>query len=93
MEIISPQIRVYNTHIEIFPYKQGDNFDLEKKFCKFDPSTHHYDHISMMCTNYHGEDKLYLPRGANIKYLETEFQTTAIACTNGRIKPHTRISY
>ena len=93
MEIISPQIRVYNTHIEIFPYKQGDNFDLEKKFCKFDPSTHHYDHISMMCTNYHGEDKLYLPRGANIKYLETEFQTTAIDCTNGRIKPHTRISY
>ena len=94
MEITKPQILVYNTHIEIFPYIKGSRPELEKKFCKYNymAKMKRYVPIAMMCTDYHSHHKLYLPRGVNVKLLEKEFNTFATDCTDNRIDKTFRLT-
>ena len=69
------RIEVFQTHIEVSPYTEGENFNLEKKFSKWDEITHRYIPISY----YIKDDTLYLPRGASLNLLTTAFDCTPIA--------------
>ena len=64
-------IRVLFSHVEIYPYKQGDQPRLEKMFSRYDTITHRYIPIG-----YYIEDEiLYLPRGVNITLLQKLFNS------------------
>ena len=63
-------IKIYQTHIEVSPYKKGDNKDLEASMSYWDNVMHKY--IPM--TYYIEDDILYLPRGTNPRILETAFR-------------------
>ena len=67
-------IRVFHTHIEISPYKQGEEFKIEKRFCTWDNLRHRYVNGVYLIK----DDKLYLPRGMDVAYLENYFNTKAI---------------
>lgn len=65
-------IKVYNTHIEVFPYESGDVPRIEKMFSKWDDVTHKYIPIAY----YTEDDVLYLPRGASLNILANLFNAT-----------------
>lgn len=64
-------ITVFNTHIEIYPYKKGENFQLEKSLSKWNVTTHHYIPIAY----YVQDNTLYLPRGINLSVLQSTFNS------------------
>ena len=66
-------IRVYNTHIEIFPYKLGEYERLEKELSLWIEEEYRYEPIGYMVI----DDTLYIPRGYNTKKLEIVFNSTA----------------
>lgn len=72
------QIRVYHSHIEVFPYREGDQPVIEKRMSKYDKITHKYIPVCYYIEN----NILYLPRGANLLFLEKTFNTTPIMVTN-----------
>ena len=53
------EIRVFHSHIEVFPYKEGDCPEIEKMMSVWDPKTFKRDKIGFYILN----DVLYLPRG------------------------------
>ena len=63
------EIRVFHSHIEVYPYKQGDMFPLEKILSKFDTITHRYIPIGYFIQN----NILYLPRGISLSMLQGMF--------------------
>lgn len=64
-----PEIRVFNTHIEVFPYKKGDAKNIEKLLSKYDNVSHKYIPIGF----YIEDSILYLPRGINLTLLKDTF--------------------
>ena len=68
------EIKVYRTHIEVFPYMQGECKSIEDSYSVYDPIF--YKTIPVAYTVYN--DTLYLPRGTSIPYLERTFGTKAV---------------
>ena len=50
------EIRVFHSHIEVFPYKEGDCPEIEKMMSVWDPKTFKRDKIGFYILN----DVLYL---------------------------------
>lgn len=75
---LNRRITVYHTHIEVFPYEQGEVKSLEDSYSVFDPVFYKMTPIAYHVTN----NTLYLPRGTNIPSLERLFRTTAIYSRN-----------
>ena len=67
-------IKVYNTHIEVYPYNKGDVPQIEKSYSKWDNVTHKYIEIGF----YISDNVLYLPRGTSMTLLANLFKTTPI---------------
>ena len=67
-------IRIFNTHIEVSPYKRGDSERIEKMMSTWDSGTYKFNNIGFMID----DDVLYLPRGVDIYILEKEFQTQSV---------------
>ena len=65
------EIRVFHSHIEIYPYTLGDKPQIEKTLSKYDNVTHRYIPIGYFIQN----DILYLPRGMNLSLLQKTFNT------------------
>lgn len=65
------EIRVFHSHIEIYPYNYGDCPRLEKMLSKFDNVTHKYIPIGY----YIQSGILYIPRGINLSLLQSMFNT------------------
>lgn len=66
------EIRVFHTHIEVYPYEAGQVPQIERMMSKYDPTTHKVIPIGYFIQN----DILYLPRGFNTTILEREFHNT-----------------
>ena len=67
-------IKVYRTHIEISPYKLGDNLDFEKNMSTYDKTLHKWNPLC-----YHVEDDiLYIPKGISIKSTEKYFYSSPV---------------
>lgn len=67
-------IKVYRTHIEISPYKLGDNLDFEKNMSTYDKTLHKWNPLC-----YHVEDDiLYIPKGISIKSIEKYFYSSPV---------------
>ena len=67
-------IRVYNTHVEVYPYELGDVPRIEKMFSKWDDITHQYIPMAYYIEN----GVLYLPRGVSMNILVNLFNATPI---------------
>ena len=67
------EIRVFQSHIEVYPYTKGSHPEIEKLVSKYDPIRHRRIPVCMYIMN----DILYLPRGINVALLENAFQTNA----------------
>ena len=67
-------IKVYHSHIEIYPYNSGDCPQIEKMYSKWDDVTHQYIRIAYFIF----ENTLYLPRGTNLSLLSQIFNATPI---------------
>ncbi len=62
-------IDVYNTHIEISPYKMGDVPKLEKMCAVYIKAEYRYEPIGFYYDD--SSETLYIPRGISISWLET----------------------
>lgn len=67
-------IRVFHSHIEVYPYQLGDKPKLEKFLSKWVASRYEWDPIGF----YINVDILYLPRGVNLSYLQEIFHSEPI---------------
>lgn len=68
------EIRVFHSHIEVYPYEKGDCEQLERMLSKWDAPT-----FTRIPIGYHIENNiLYLPRGINTSLLENWFHATPI---------------
>ena len=67
-------IRVFQTHIEVYPYSKGDSERLEKSLSKFDKAYHKWYPISY----YISDNTLYLPKGISLNLLQREFNSLPI---------------
>ena len=67
-------IKIYSTHIEVFPYTKNDSPKVEKMFSKWDDVTHQYIPIGYYIENH----VLYLPRGTSLNLLANEFNANPI---------------
>lgn len=67
-------IDVFRTHIEISPYKKGDNIDFEKNMSTYNKSTHKWNPLCYYVEN----DILYVPKGTSMKTLEKYFYSPII---------------
>ena len=82
-------INVYNTHIEIFPYKRGDVPQLEKMMSVYNKSSRHYEPMT-----YFIEDSvLYLPRGVSTFVLEKYFDVIPTVITHYDKYSHIKEEY
>lgn len=70
--LMKRQIRVFQTHIEVYPYEEGDAESVEKDMSLYE--NYSYDPVGYYIEN----DTLYLPRGCSIGFLESVFKTKAI---------------
>lgn len=64
-------IKVFHTHIEVYPYDQGEDIQLERTLSSYDRRTGLYTPLAFYILH----DTLYLPRGTNLSYLSTHFHT------------------
>lgn len=71
------EIRIFHTHIEVYPYEKGDCPEIEKMMSKYDSVTHSRIPIGYYIQN----DILYLPRGVNVTLLQELFHTTPTPVT------------
>ena len=70
----APSIIVYRTHIEIFPYKKGQCYKLEKMLSTYDYVCHKWTPVA-----YHIEkNTLYIPAGVSKSLLSKLFYTDVI---------------
>lgn len=67
-------IRVYHTHIEVFPYSLGDCPQIEWSLSKKDPVTKQRETVAFFVEDH----TLYIPRGINGSLLERYFSSTPI---------------
>lgn len=67
-------IKVYHSHIEVYPYIEGECPQIEKMYSKWDDVCHQYIRIAYFVF----EDVLYLPRGTSLSQLSHLFNTTPI---------------
>ena len=67
-------IRVYHSHIEVYPYTEGECLQIEKMYSKWDEVTHQYVRIAYFIY----DNTLYLPRGTNLSQLAHLFNATPI---------------
>ena len=70
----SKTIRVYRSHIEVYPYAEGECPQIEKMYSKWDDVSHSYIRIAY----YISDNILYLPRGTNLSQLAHLFNCTPI---------------
>ena len=68
------EIRVFHTHIEVYPYEAGDCPEIEKMMSKYDTVTHKRITIGYYIQN----NILYLPRGINTSLLEKWFNNVPV---------------
>lgn len=67
------KIEVFHSHIEVYPYEEGENRMIEEMYSVWDPTYYHFIRIG-----YYVKDHiLYLPRGTNLNILERSFGTDA----------------
>lgn len=71
---------IYNTHIEISPYKLGDIPDLEKRWSVWDNTTKSYKPIAY----YIEKNTMLLPRGSNLYVLNKMTGTQAVNIPNNK---------
>ena len=71
--MIEKNIRVYHTHIEIYPYFEGENERLERYLSIWIDAEFRYDPMGYFIHN----NILYVPRGVSIDFLEKTFNTHA----------------
>lgn len=69
-----PTIRIYQTHIEVSPYTEGDSKPLEMMLSTWISQTFTRNKLAYTVLG----DTLYVPRGVSITYLERIFNTNAI---------------
>ena len=69
-------IRVYRTHIEVYPYEKGECREVEDAYSVYDPIFYKVIPVAYMVY----KDTLYLPRGTSIPRLERIFGQTAVIC-------------
>ena len=67
------QIRIYHTHIEVYPYQLGECETIEKQMSVWVEAEFRYEPLSYFVH----DDTLYLPRGFNINILENHFNSTS----------------
>ena len=67
-------IKVYRSHIEVYPYMAGENLQIEKMYSKWDDVTHQYIRIGYFIL----DNILYLPRGTNLAQLSQIFNSTPV---------------
>lgn len=70
------EIRIFHTHIEVYPYKKGDCPQLERMLSKkvtvtIRPYRYRYEQFAFYIQN----DILYIPRGVNTSQLQSWFRT------------------
>lgn len=68
------EIRVFHTHIEVYPYEEGQCPEVEKMMSKYDQVTHQRIPVGYFVQN----DILYLPRGINTSLLEGWFKSVPV---------------
>lgn len=71
------EIRVFHTHIEVYPYVKGDKPELEKMMSIYNPTTHSLSDVGYFIQN----DILYLPRGVSTALLAEKFRTVPTTVT------------
>lgn len=64
-------ITIYQTHIEVYPYKLGECEDVERLYTVYDPITHSRYTTGIAVLN----DTLYVPRGTSITLLKRFFNS------------------
>lgn len=86
---MNTSVLICQTHIEVFPYHQGENIRLERMLSKkVFYNNHYYEFVPFL---YHIEnDVLYIPRGISPSYLGREFQT--YPSQEGRADPYGTIT-
>ncbi len=67
-------IKVYRSHIEVYPYKETECPQIEKMYSKWDEVCHQYIRIGYFIF----EDTLYLPRGTSLSLLSQLFNATPV---------------
>lgn len=75
MGTIDTTLKIYNTHIEVQPYRLHQEKGLELSLSRKDKARHCLVPIAYYVDE--GHDKLYLPLGVDIDYLERLFRTKA----------------
>lgn len=74
-------IRIYHTHIEVYPYILGECERIEKMLSVWVDAEYRYEPIAYFIK----DNVLYLPRGFSIHMLQSEFGSSPIAvrkCSN-----------
>lgn len=74
IEKISKFIKVYHSHIEVYPYMEGECPQIEKMYSKWDDVCHQYIRIGYFIL----DNILYLPRGTSLSQLSQLFNSTPI---------------
>lgn len=76
---MNKEIRVYRTHIEVYPYVQGEQYELEIELSIWDDVFYRYTPVGYYIEN----NVLYLPRGYSLNRLEKIF----------KVEPRIRLIY
>ena len=82
---IMADVRVYHTHIEVYPYTKGDCPEIENMMSKYDAVKHKRIPVAY----YIEDDTLYLPRGMSVTLLEKYFG--GIPAVVSQPDPYTKI--
>ena len=77
-DIKPKSIKVYHSHIEVYPYMEGECPQIEKSYSKWDEVVHQYIRIGYFIL----DDVLYLPRGTSLTLLSELFHATPIIINN-----------
>ena len=67
-------IKVFRSHIEVYPYQEGECLQIEKMYSKWDDVTHQYIRIAYFVS----DNILYLPRGTSLALLSSLFDTSPL---------------
>lgn len=68
------EIRIFHSHIEVYPYEKGECPQIERMLSKYDAVTHQVIPLCYFIQN----NILYLPRGINTSMLEKFFNSIPI---------------
>jgi hypothetical protein len=76
------EVSIMNTHYEVYPYELGECKNLEKALSIWIDAEYRYDPMGY----YICDDRLYVPRGYNVKLLETQMNSRAFIKYESEIK-------